>query len=81
MTVTVSRCDDVDEELALFPAPPPVQYQDPDQHVIQFSGGVGSALAALTLVERVGPSAMTLLIANTQVEDPVIYSSHGPSGT
>lgn len=73
MNPTASSCDDTDEELALFPAPPPVQYQDPDQHVIQFSGGVGSALAALTIAERVGPSRMTLLIANTQVEDPDLW--------
>lgn len=73
MTSTVSPCDDTDEELVLFPPPPPVQYQDPDQHVIQFSGGVGSALAALTLAERVGPARMTLLIADTQVEDPDLW--------
>ncbi|MER5617697.1 hypothetical protein [Streptomyces sp. NPDC002215] len=62
-----------DGELALFPAPPPVQYQDPDQHVIQFSGGAGSALAAIAIAERVGPTRMTLLIANTQVEDPDLW--------
>jgi DNA-binding transcriptional MocR family regulator len=54
MNPSASSCDDIDEELALFPAPPPVQYQDPDQHVIQFSSGVGSALAALTIAEHVG---------------------------
>lgn len=73
MTPKVSPCNDIDEELTLFPAPPPVQYRDPDRHVIQFSGGVGSALAALTIRERVGPSRMTLLIANTQVEDSDLW--------
>jgi hypothetical protein len=69
MNSTASCPVENEEELALFPAPPPVKYQYPDQHVIQFSGGVGSALAALTIAERVGPSRMTLLIADTQVED------------
>ncbi|MFD6329160.1 hypothetical protein ACFWGI_06225 [Streptomyces niveus] len=62
-------CEESGEELALFPAPPPVQYEEPDQHVIQFSGGVGSALTAITVAKQVGPQRMTLLIANTQVED------------
>ncbi|MFI1701455.1 hypothetical protein ACH419_36620 [Streptomyces bobili] len=73
MNPIASSCADVEEELVLFPAPPPVQYQEPDQHVIQFSGGVGSALAALSVAERVGPSRMTLLIANTQVEDEDLW--------
>ncbi|MFD6540637.1 hypothetical protein [Streptomyces goshikiensis] len=43
------------------------------RHVIQFSGGVGSALSTLHIAERVDPSSMTLLIANTQVEDDDLW--------
>ncbi|MFF9204370.1 hypothetical protein ACF1AE_21625 [Streptomyces sp. NPDC014986] len=43
------------------------------RHVIQFSGGAGSALTAIRIAERVGPEAMALLIANTQVEDPDLW--------
>ncbi|MFF4323732.1 hypothetical protein [Streptomyces sp. NPDC001568] len=43
------------------------------RHVVQFSGGVGSALAAVRVVERHGPRDMTLLIADTKVEDPDLW--------
>ncbi|MFJ2752718.1 hypothetical protein [Streptomyces sp. NPDC087297] len=52
---------------------PPVAQPPGLQHVIQFSGGVGSALSALHVAERVDPSTMTLLIADTQVEDPDLW--------
>jgi hypothetical protein len=42
-------------------------------HVVQFSGGVGSALSAVRVAERVGPHVMTLLIADTKVEDPDLW--------
>lgn len=43
------------------------------RHVVQFSGGAGSALTAIRIAERVGPESMALLIANTQVEDPDLW--------
>ncbi|MFD5881032.1 adenine nucleotide alpha hydrolase family protein [Streptomyces yangpuensis] len=43
------------------------------QHVVQFSGGVGSALSALHLAERVDPNTMTLLIADTKAEDEDLW--------
>ncbi|MGZ2355704.1 hypothetical protein LRE75_03190 [Streptomyces sp. 372A] len=73
MKSITSPSDQFDEELALFPPPPHVQYQEPTHHVIQFSGGVGSALSALAIASRVSPTSMTLLIANTQVEDPDLW--------
>ncbi|GHF00884.1 hypothetical protein GCM10014715_66350 [Streptomyces spiralis] len=74
MYPAASTCgDETDQELTLFPAPPPVQYQAPEQHVVQFSGGVGSALVALTIAQRVDPRRITLLIANPQVEDPDLW--------
>lgn len=73
MNPIASPCSETEDELALFPAPPPLQYQEPDHHVIQFSGGAGSALSALAVAKRVGPTRMTLLIANTQVEDPDLW--------
>lgn len=43
------------------------------RHVIQFSGSAGSALSALYVAERVDPSTMSLLIADTQVEDEDLW--------
>ncbi|AZM47865.1 hypothetical protein DMB38_20570 [Streptomyces sp. WAC 06738] len=43
------------------------------QHVIQFSGGLGSFGAALWVAEKYGTSDMTLLIADTKAEDPDLW--------
>ncbi|MFF8786893.1 phosphoadenosine phosphosulfate reductase family protein [Streptomyces sp. NPDC015125] len=43
------------------------------QHVVQFSGGVGSAVTALRVAERLGTRNMTLLIADTRAEDPDLW--------
>ncbi|MEV0471005.1 hypothetical protein [Streptomyces prunicolor] len=43
------------------------------QHVVQFSGGVGSFGAALRVAEKHGTSNMTLLIADTKIEDPDLW--------
>lgn len=43
------------------------------QHVVQFSGGVGSFLAAVQVAERHGTAGMTLLIADTRVEDDDLW--------
>ncbi|MFJ4412948.1 hypothetical protein [Streptomyces sp. NPDC088925] len=43
------------------------------QHVIQFSGGIGSFAAALRVAERHGTRAMTLLIADTRAEHPDLW--------
>ncbi|MFD7555233.1 hypothetical protein ACFV9E_11960 [Streptomyces sp. NPDC059835] len=48
-------------------------HDSPVRHVVQFSGGVGSALSAVRVVEQHGPQNMTLLIADTQVEDPDLW--------
>jgi hypothetical protein len=51
------------------PAPvPPV-----GRHVIQFSGGIGSAAAALRVAEEHGTDAMHLLIADTKIEDEDLW--------
>lgn len=43
------------------------------KHVVQFSGGLGSFGAALWVAERYGTSNMTLLIADTKIEDPDLW--------
>ncbi|MFV0135572.1 hypothetical protein ACLGIH_20510 [Streptomyces sp. HMX87] len=43
------------------------------KHVIQFSGGLGSFGAALWVAEKHGTSNMTLLIADTKIEDPDLW--------
>lgn len=43
------------------------------QYVVMFSGGVGSWAAARRLVEREGADAVTLLFADTLMEDPDLY--------
>ncbi|MFK0047981.1 hypothetical protein ACIQU4_28610 [Streptomyces sp. NPDC090741] len=42
-------------------------------HVIQFSGGIGSALTAVRVAERHPGEQITLLIADTRVEDPDLW--------
>lgn len=42
-------------------------------HVIQFSGGAGSFWAAKKVVDRVGPANVTLLFADTLIEDQDLY--------
>ncbi|MER0477008.1 hypothetical protein ABR737_01315 [Streptomyces sp. Edi2] len=42
-------------------------------HVIQFSGGAGSALTAVRVAERYPGEQVTLLIADTRVEDPDLW--------
>ncbi|MFE2640172.1 hypothetical protein ACFXKF_36410 [Streptomyces scopuliridis] len=46
-------------------------------HVIQFSGGIGSALTALRVAERRGTQDMSLLIADTRAEDPDLWRFSG----
>lgn len=41
--------------------------------VIQFSGGIGSAVTALRVADRHGNREMTLLIADTRAEDPDLW--------
>jgi hypothetical protein len=43
------------------------------KHVVMFSGGEGSALCALRVVERHGAANVTLLFTDTKVEDPDLY--------
>ncbi|SEU46435.1 hypothetical protein [Nonomuraea wenchangensis] len=43
------------------------------RHVIQMSGGLGSFWAAKRVAERHGTADMTLLFADTTVEDPDLY--------
>lgn len=43
------------------------------QHVVQFSGGLGSFGSALWVAETYGTSNMTLLIADTKAEDPDLW--------
>lgn len=43
------------------------------QHVVQFSGGLGSFGAALAVAEKHGTNNMTLLIADTGIEDPDLW--------
>ncbi|MFJ8387733.1 hypothetical protein ACIQ9Q_25045 [Streptomyces sp. NPDC094438] len=43
------------------------------RHVVQFSGGVGSFLAAVTVAERHGTAGATLLIADTLAEDEDLW--------
>ncbi|GLF98271.1 phosphoadenosine phosphosulfate reductase domain-containing protein [Streptomyces yaizuensis] len=42
-------------------------------HVIQFSGGIGSALTAVRVAEQRGTQNMVLLIADTRAEDPDLW--------
>jgi hypothetical protein len=43
------------------------------QHIVQFSGGVGSWAAAKRVAERHGTEGMTLLFADTNMEDADLY--------
>lgn len=43
------------------------------RHIVQFSGGLGSFGAALAVAEQHGTSNMTLLIADTGIEDPDLW--------
>lgn len=43
------------------------------QHVVQFSGGLGSFGAALAVAEKHGTGNLTLLIADTGIEDPDLW--------
>lgn len=45
----------------------------PIYHVVNFSGGVCSFWAAKRVVDRHGPSNVTLLFADTLIEDPELY--------
>lgn len=44
-----------------------------DQHVVMFSGGVGSWATAKRVAERHGTDGLTLLFADTKMEDPDLY--------
>ncbi|WP_431921389.1 hypothetical protein [Nonomuraea jabiensis] len=54
-------------------APAPTPWPEARRHVIQMSGGLGSFFAAVRVAERYGTSAMTLLFADTTVEDPDLH--------
>jgi len=43
------------------------------RHVVMYSGGVGSYVAAKRVVHRVGPQAVTLLFCDTRMEDEDTY--------
>ncbi|MEV7681437.1 hypothetical protein AB0O64_23225 [Streptomyces sp. NPDC088341] len=43
------------------------------QHVVQFSGGIGSFCAAVRVAEKHGTEQMVLLIADTGIEDPDLW--------
>ncbi len=43
------------------------------RHIVMFSGGVGSFLAAARTVDFYGPDAVTLLFADTRIEDDDLY--------
>jgi hypothetical protein len=43
------------------------------EHVVQFSGGIGSFCAAVRVAERHGTDRLTLLIADTGIEDPDLW--------
>jgi hypothetical protein len=43
------------------------------EHVVQFSGGLGSFGAAIAVAEKHGTSNLTLLIADTGIEDPDLW--------
>jgi hypothetical protein len=45
----------------------------PERHVIQFSGGIGSFAAAVRVAERYGTDRLTLLIADTGIEDEDLW--------
>ncbi|RRR79784.1 hypothetical protein EHS43_22965 [Streptomyces sp. RP5T] len=45
----------------------------PGRHVVQFSGGIGSFSAAVRVAERYGTDHLTLLIADTGIEDPDLW--------
>ncbi|MGW6238347.1 hypothetical protein [Streptomyces sp. NPDC055094] len=42
-------------------------------HVVQFSGGIGSFAAAVRVAEKHGTANLTLLIADTGIEDPDLW--------
>ena len=42
-------------------------------HIVQFSGGLCSFLAAKRVVEEVGPEKVTLLFCDTRYEDEDTY--------
>lgn len=42
-------------------------------HVVSLSGGMGSAMAAERVIQRVGPENVTLWFADTRWEDPDLY--------
>ncbi|MGM9465354.1 hypothetical protein [Streptomyces murinus] len=42
-------------------------------HVVQFSGGIGSFAAAVRVAKKHGPTALTLLIADTGIEDDDLW--------
>jgi hypothetical protein len=42
-------------------------------HIVNFSGGICSYLAAKRVIEKYGPEDVTLLFADTKMEDPDLY--------
>lgn len=62
---------------SMFPAPahqwPADEMADP-HHVVMFSGGACSWLTARAVVERYGVERVTLLFADTLIEDPDLYA-------
>src|SRR5882757_2541072 len=51
----------------------PRQESRTTEHVVQFSGGIGSFCAAVRVAERHGTDRLTLLIADTGIEDPDLW--------
>ncbi|KUN57299.1 hypothetical protein AQJ46_47945 [Streptomyces canus] len=45
----------------------------PGRHIVQFSGGIGSFGAAVRVAERYGTDRLTLLIADTGIEDQDLW--------
>jgi 3'-phosphoadenosine 5'-phosphosulfate sulfotransferase (PAPS reductase)/FAD synthetase len=42
-------------------------------HIVQYSGGIGSFMAARRVIDEHGPAGVLLLFADTRVEDPDLY--------
>lgn len=53
--------------------PPKSTNRKKNQHVVLFSGGIGSYCAALRVKERFGTENLNLLFTDTMVEDPDLY--------
>ena len=56
-----------------MPDPTPARAQTAGRHVVMFSGGVGSWATAKRVAAEHGTEHMTLLFADTKVEEPDLY--------